>query len=84
MEKRIKSIAAQIVEAFMKQIFILVFMRIHPGNIFVVSEDIIAFIDFGITGYLEPHAMDFITDLFIAGTRKDIEKIAELLFKLMQ
>ena len=83
-KKDVKSIAAQIVEAFMKQIFIFGFFHAdpHPGNIFVVSEDIIAFIDFGITGYLEPHAMDFITDLFIAGTRKDIEKIAELFVQI--
>ncbi|HHY90839.1 MAG TPA: ubiquinone biosynthesis protein UbiB [Clostridiales bacterium] len=80
----VKSIAAQIVEAFMKQIFIFGFFHAdpHPGNIFVMPENRIAFIDFGITGYLEPHAMDFITDLFIAGTRKDIEKIADLFVQI--
>ncbi len=79
-----KLIADRIIESFMKQIFVFGFFHAdpHPGNIFVVSKDKIAFIDFGITGYLDKYTMNFITDLFIAGAKKDVEKITNLLIEI--
>ncbi|MTI55221.1 ABC1 kinase family protein [Geosporobacter ferrireducens] len=80
----IKEIGDLIATSFMKQVFIhgLFHGDPHPGNIFVVNEKKIAFIDFGIVGYLDKETMNFIADLFIAGAKKDIDKIVTLLVEI--
>lgn len=79
-----KRIADLIATSFMKQVFIygLFHGDPHPGNIFILDEKKIAFIDFGIVGYLDRETMNFITDLFIAGAKRDIEKIVHLLIEI--
>lgn len=71
-------------EAFMKQIFIFGFFHgdPHPGNIFAVSENQIAMIDFGIVGYLDRNAIRMLTDLFTAAARRDVEKIVSTLMEM--
>ncbi len=80
----IKEIGDLIATSFMKQVFIygLFHGDPHPGNIFVLNEKKIAFIDFGIVGYLDRETANFIADLFIAGAKKDIDKIVSLLVEI--
>ena len=80
----IKVIGDLIATSFMKQVFIhgLFHGDPHPGNIFVINEKKISFIDFGIVGYLDKETMSFIADLFIAGAKRDIDKIVNLLIEI--
>lgn len=80
----IKVIGDLIAHSFMKQVFIhgLFHGDPHPGNIFVINEKQISFIDFGIVGYLDKETMSFIADLFIAGAKRDIDKIVNLLIEI--
>jgi len=80
----IKEIGNLITRVFMKQVFIhgLFHGDPHPGNIFILPDKRIAFIDFGITGYLDNHSMTFITDLLIAGAQRDVDKILDLLIEI--
>ncbi|RKD28022.1 ubiquinone biosynthesis protein [Caminicella sporogenes DSM 14501] len=80
----IKNIANIGAKSFLKQVFIDGFFHAdpHPGNILVVNEETIAFIDFGLCGYLDKSKVSLITDLFIAGAKKDVEKIVELLAQI--
>lgn len=79
----VKSISELIAGAFIRQVFIdgLFHADPHPGNIFIISSQRIAFIDFGSIGYLDKNTKTFITDLFIASARRDIEKIIKLLIE---
>ncbi|SES73551.1 ubiquinone biosynthesis protein [Natronincola peptidivorans] len=69
---------------FMKQVFIYGFFHgdPHPGNIFAVGPKKISFIDFGIVGYLDKGTMSFISSLFTAATRRDVEKIVNILMEI--
>ncbi len=69
---------------FLKQVFIDGFFHgdPHPGNILVISENKIAFIDFGLCGYFDEKTVSLITNLFIAGAKKDIDKIIDLLMQI--
>lgn len=80
----IKEIGDLIATSFMKQVFMygLFHGDPHPGNIFVIGEKKIAFIDFGIVGYLDKETMNFIADLFIAGAKRNIDKIVTLLVEI--
>lgn len=78
-----KDLATIITNCFLKQVFILGFFHgdPHPGNIFVMGPKKIAFIDFGVVGYLDKGTMTFITNLFMAAARKDIDKIVNILME---
>ena len=76
-----EDLATIITDAFLKQIFVLQAFHgdPHPGNIFIMESNKIAFIDFGIIGYIDRDTMNFIFDLFVATTRKNIDRIISLL-----
>ncbi|MBB6214838.1 ubiquinone biosynthesis protein [Anaerosolibacter carboniphilus] len=73
-----------IARSFMKQVFLygLFHGDPHPGNIFVLAHNKVAFIDMGITSYLDKKTMAFITNLFIAGAKKNVDKIINLLIEI--
>lgn len=47
----------------------------HPGNLFVLTGNIIAPVDYGMMGQLDEEDMDKISNLFIALVRKDVNGI---------
>ncbi|WP_026475758.1 ABC1 kinase family protein [Alkaliphilus transvaalensis] len=71
-------------EAFMKQVFIHGFFHgdPHPGNIFAINENQIAFIDFGVVGYLDKSSMRMLTNIFTSGARKDVEGLVNTLIEM--
>ncbi|MCC5911536.1 MAG: ubiquinone biosynthesis protein UbiB [Clostridiaceae bacterium] len=80
----LKHIAGLSTECFMKQVLLYGFFHgdPHPGNIFIVGPSKIAFVDFGVVGYLDKGTMKFITDLFTAATRRDVDKIIDILIEI--
>ncbi|ABR48504.1 ABC-1 domain protein [Alkaliphilus metalliredigens QYMF] len=68
-------------KSFMRQVFIHGFFHgdPHPGNIFAVSSSKIAFIDFGIVGYLDKSTMEHIRRMFTAAASKDVDKVVDVL-----
>ena len=84
LEEELKAVADIIAKIFMKQVFIqgLFHGDPHPGNIFIMSDNRIAFIDFGITGYLDKNSMTVLADLFISGANKDVDKILDLMIEI--
>ncbi|WP_176762096.1 ABC1 kinase family protein [Natronincola ferrireducens] len=80
----LKEVATISANCFLKQVFIYGFFHgdPHPGNIFVVGPSKIAFVDFGITGYLDKGTMNFISNLFTASARRDVDKIVNILIEI--
>ncbi|MCK4650099.1 AarF/ABC1/UbiB kinase family protein [Candidatus Pacearchaeota archaeon] len=74
-----KTIAQNGIDAFFKQILIYGFFHAdpHPGNIFVLKNNVLAFLDFGMMGHVDKELMQKLTNLFTATINKDIDKIVE-------
>lgn len=80
-KRKLSELGAKI---FLEQIFIHGFFHgdPHPGNILILSEDKISFIDFGVVGYLDNLTFEFITTLLKAAIDRDTDKIVESLYKM--
>ncbi|WP_419470329.1 ABC1 kinase family protein [Candidatus Kuenenia sp.] len=76
-----KAIAVNGANAMLQQIFIDGFFHAdpHPGNIFVLPNNVSAFIDFGIVGRLDEETRDAIITLLIAVSKKNIHGIIKAL-----
>jgi ubiquinone biosynthesis protein len=79
-----KQIARIGFRSILKQIFIDGFFHgdPHPGNMFVLDNNVIAFIDFGMMGRLDQEMKDELADLLIAVINQDTRQIAHILAHL--
>ncbi|MFW6237771.1 MAG: ABC1 kinase family protein [Halanaerobiales bacterium] len=70
--------------ALMKQVLIDGFFHAdpHPGNIFVVGRDNLAYIDFGLIGQLTTDIQDSFAILFFALIRKNVDIIVDTLVEI--
>ncbi|MBI2546516.1 AarF/ABC1/UbiB kinase family protein [Candidatus Woesearchaeota archaeon] len=71
-------------DSIMKQVFIDGYFHAdpHPGNIFVLGKDRIAFLDFGIVGIIDDRLKESITKLFIGMIQGNLDIMAEALVNL--
>jgi ubiquinone biosynthesis protein len=62
-------------ESYFKMIFLNGFFHAdpHPGNIFVLENDVLCFVDFGMVGHLDNEFMDNLAELFIYMVNYDIK-----------
>jgi ubiquinone biosynthesis protein len=62
-------------EAYFKMIFLNGFFHAdpHPGNIFVMENNVLCFVDFGMVGRLDNEFMDNLSELFIYTVNYDIK-----------
>ncbi|WKZ20020.1 MAG: AarF/UbiB family protein [Candidatus Jettenia sp. CY-1] len=76
-----KIVAANGANAILQQIFIDGFFHAdpHPGNIFILPNNAIAFVDFGIVGRLDEETRYAIVNLLIAVSMKNIQGILKAL-----
>ena len=54
----------------------------HPGNIFILPGNVVAFIDFGMVGALTPRDMNFLADFAIGFARRDSDLMSRALLVL--
>ena len=68
-----RKISALGTEAFLSQILLHGFFQAdpHPGNIFVIDNDHIAFIDFGEVGYLSDLRLAYVGEMLLSVTKND-------------
>ncbi len=76
-----EKLASILASSFMKQILIdgAFHGDPHPGNIMVIDQNKIGFIDFGIVGYLDDQTKRFISTIVKSIRNKNTDKIAEAL-----
>jgi len=79
-----KDVAANGANAILQQIFIDGFFHAdpHPGNIFILPGNVVAFVDFGIVGRLDEDARDAIIRFLIAISTKNMNGILKALEKI--
>ena len=79
-----KNIAEIGVRSLFKQVFEYGFFHgdPHPGNIFVVSNNCISYIDFGMVGIIDNKTLNFLNNMAIAISKKNIERVIHLLIDM--
>jgi ubiquinone biosynthesis protein len=79
-----KAIAEQLVQALFHQMLIEGFFHAdpHPGNIFLLSDDVISFIDFGMVGRLTLDMKNNFASLVIAMMRQSTESMMKAVLRI--
>jgi ubiquinone biosynthesis protein len=54
----------------------------HPGNIFVLEDDTLALIDFGIVGRISPQMQDTLVQLVLSIALRDADSVARILYRV--
>ncbi len=74
-----KKIVENVLNASMEQIFVhrVFHADPHPGNIFLMGNNKIAFLDFGIVGRLDQESVEDIEDLLLGITMPDVDLIVK-------
>ena len=70
-------------ETYFRQIFINGYFHAdpHPGNILVMEDDVLCFVDFGMMGHLDQEFRDNLAELFVYTVRYDVKgMINQLLY----
>jgi len=77
-------IAQQGLILIMKQIFVYGFFHAdpHPGNIFVLPDNVICYMDFGMMGRLDLEARERFADLIMSIVHRDEREAAKALLRL--
>lgn len=72
-----KAVARRGAEAFLRQVLIHGYFHgdPHPGNVFILPGNRIAYIDFGVVGRLSEEAKNHLADLFLGIIRRDVERV---------
>ncbi|MGM0413551.1 MAG: ABC1 kinase family protein [Bacillota bacterium] len=70
--------------SFLKQVMIHGFFHAdpHPGNIFIIGGDKIAYIDFGMMGQISSEDRDLFSLLFAALLRRNVEVITDTILEI--
>jgi ubiquinone biosynthesis protein len=81
-----RKISTNIVRAYMKQIFEGGFFHAdpHPANVFVMDNNVIALLDFGMVGRASPKTLDKFADVLLATMQRDVDKIMEGMLHLVK
>lgn len=76
----------EFVQAYIQQIIIDGFAHAdpHPGNIFLTSEDKIAFMDLGMVAKFSPNLQDKIMRLLMGMSHKDSDEITDALLEMSE
>lgn len=72
------------IRSLFKQIFEYGFFHAdpHPGNIFILNEDTISYIDFGMIGIIDKKTLNYLDEITIAVVEKNIDKIIYILTEM--
>ncbi len=54
----------------------------HPGNIIINKKGQISLLDFGLIGFLHDEDINILSDMLIAVTNKDVDRIVEVILEL--
>lgn len=74
-----RAISVRAVRAFLKQIYEGGFFHAdpHPANIFIMKNNVVALLDFGMVAQCPQETLDVFADLFLAILSRDVDKMLE-------
>lgn len=79
-----KEVAQKLALTYIKQVFEYGFFHAdpHPGNILVLPNGHICFLDFGMMGSILPRDIEILGNLFLAVKSKDVKKMIKTLLQM--
>jgi ubiquinone biosynthesis protein len=79
-----KAITARGADFYLKQVFVFGFFHAdpHPGNIFILPDNIICLVDFGMTGAVNREIREDFVDLIDGVIHRNEAKVTQVLLKL--
>ncbi|MEJ2254932.1 MAG: AarF/ABC1/UbiB kinase family protein [Nitrospirota bacterium] len=79
-----KAIAHLVADSMLKQIFVDGFFHgdPHPGNLFLVEGNTVAYLDFGIVGYLTRELREWSFDILYGIAERDVNRIIDSFLEL--
>ncbi len=79
-----KKIARNGADLVLEQVFLHGFFHAdpHPGNILVLENNVICFLDFGIMGRVRPAQRQMLTDAIVGAFRRDANRVTEAVLGL--
>lgn len=79
-----ENVAHLITDVFFKQVFEFGLFHgdLHSGNIFVISENKVALVDFGIVGRLDPELKHNLADILISFVQEDFDSLTKVYLKM--
>ncbi|MFA5321841.1 MAG: AarF/ABC1/UbiB kinase family protein [Smithella sp.] len=83
-ELNLQTITSRGADFIMKQVFEFGFFHAdpHPGNVFVLPDNVICPLDFGMTGSVDKNTRALFVDILESIAKKDAERCARLMLKL--
>ncbi len=80
----LKKVARAGVEAYFKMVLEDGFLHAdpHPGNMFVMADGRLGFVDFGIVAYVSPDLMETMANTFLAFIHRDFDRLMDLYIEL--
>ncbi|MCM3786111.1 AarF/ABC1/UbiB kinase family protein [Neobacillus mesonae] len=80
----LKGIAQKLVDSMLHQIFIEGFFHAdpHPGNLMIMKDETLAYLDFGMVGRLNSDMKEHLTSLIIALMRKNTDSMVRAIERL--
>ncbi|ARP42765.1 ABC1 kinase family protein [Geobacillus thermodenitrificans] len=80
----LKTLAERLTVSMLKQMFEHGFFHgdPHPGNVFVLPDEMLAFIDFGLMGRLRPNVKHHLSSLIIALMRQNTDGVLNAIYGL--
>lgn len=81
-----KLIAARGADITFEQIFKYGFFHAdpHPGNICILTGNVICYLDFGMMGYIDKRSMETFADIIIGYARRDEASIADAVMRIVE
>jgi ubiquinone biosynthesis protein len=81
-----RTAARNIIDIFLRDAFMhgIFHADLHPANLLILPENVIGYVDFGITGSLSGTTRRRLAGLTIAWSLGDLDRISELFFMLAQ
>jgi ubiquinone biosynthesis protein len=76
-----KLIARRGADFFLRQVLVHGFFHgdPHPGNVFILPDNVICLLDYGMVGRLDSQSIVFLTDFLLAIINRDVDKIVSIL-----
>jgi len=56
---------------------------LHPANLLILPQNVVGYVDFGITGVLSRYSRRYLVEMTLAYTRADVPSMADAYFKLV-
>ena len=76
-----KLLARRGADFFLRQVLVHGFFHgdPHPGNVFIMPENVVCLLDYGMVGRLDAPSRAFLTDFLLAIINRDVDKIISIL-----